>query len=145
MKVRRVLVPVSGNRIDAEVVRTACNMAKNNKAHVYVIYVIEVNRALPLDAEIEPESQKGEQLLDQAMQIAEEADFDDIDTELLQSRDVGSAIVDEAAERSADIIIMGIPYKKRFGEFSIGRTANYVLKNAPCYVWVLREQISELE
>ena len=36
----------------------------------------------------------------------------------------------------------GLPYKKRFGgDFAIGRTVPYVLKNAPCAVWVVREPI----
>jgi hypothetical protein len=33
---------------------------------------------------------------------------------------------------------MGIGYKRKFGEFDLGHTAPYVLKNAPCRVWVAR-------
>ena len=59
---------------------------------------------------------------------------------LVQARDVGAAIVDEAVERGADLLIVGLPYRKRFGgDFAIGRTVPYVLKNAPCAVWVVRE------
>jgi nucleotide-binding universal stress UspA family protein len=63
---------------------------------------------------------------------------------LLQARDVGAALVDEASERNADLLVVGMPYRKRFGgEFAIGRTIPYVLKNAPCAVWVVREPIPE--
>ena len=63
---------------------------------------------------------------------------------LLQARDVGAAIVDEATERDADLLVLGLPYRKRFGgEFAIGRTIPYVLQNAPCAVWVVREPMSE--
>ncbi len=34
---------------------------------------------------------------------------------------------------------MGVTYRKRFGEFYLGQTTPYVLKNAPCRVWVARE------
>jgi len=33
---------------------------------------------------------------------------------------------------------MGIGYKRKFGEFDLGHTAPYVLKNAPCRVWLAR-------
>jgi nucleotide-binding universal stress UspA family protein len=63
---------------------------------------------------------------------------------LLQARDVAAAIVDEATERGADLLVVGLPYRKRFGgEFAIGRTIPYILQNAPCTVWVVREPMSE--
>jgi nucleotide-binding universal stress UspA family protein len=62
----------------------------------------------------------------------------DLETEILQARDVGTAIVDEALERDVDLIVMGIEYKRKFGEFDLGNTAPYVLKNAPCRVWLAR-------
>jgi nucleotide-binding universal stress UspA family protein len=65
---------------------------------------------------------------------------------LLQARDVGAALVDETTERDADLLVLGLPYRKRFGgDFAIGRTIPYVLKNAPCTVWVVREPIPEGE
>ena len=63
---------------------------------------------------------------------------------LLQARDVGAAIVDEATERDADLLVVGLPYRTRFGgDFAIGRTIPYILQNAPCTVWVVREPMSE--
>jgi len=62
----------------------------------------------------------------------------------VQARDVGAAIVDEAAARDADMLILGLPYKTRFGgDFAIGRAVPYALKNAPCAVWVVREPMGE--
>ena len=39
----------------------------------------------------------------------------------------------------ADLIVMGLPYKRRFGEFNLGKTVPYVLKNANCRVMLFRE------
>jgi hypothetical protein len=40
--------------------------------------------------------------------------------------------------------VVGLPYRKRFGgDFAIGRTIPYILQNAPCAVWVVREPMSE--
>ncbi|MCL5960894.1 MAG: universal stress protein [Chloroflexi bacterium] len=141
MKVSRLLVPVCGASSDRQALELACSAAKRNKARVYAIYVIEVKRTLPLDADLQAEVQKGEEVLDAAERVADETDYT-IETEILQAREVGPAIVDEAAERGIDVIVMGVPYKKRFGEYTLGRTAMHVLKSAPCWVWVCREPMS---
>ena len=64
--------------------------------------------------------------------------------DLLQAREVAAALVDEAIEIGADTIILGLPYRKRFGgDFVIGSTIPYVLQNAPCQVLVAREPMPE--
>lgn len=138
MGIKKVLVPISGSKTDEEAVNLACAIAKRNKATIYAIYVIEVKRTLPLDAEIASESVKGEGVLARIELVAEEQDYE-VETELLQAREAGQAIVDEAVERKVDLIIMGVDYKRRFGEFTLGATAPYVLRNAPCKVWLCRE------
>ncbi|MFQ5924415.1 MAG: universal stress protein [Dehalococcoidia bacterium] len=142
MEIPKTLVPVSGERVDEEVIKLACTIARRRKGEVYVVYVIQVKRALPLDAEIETETQEGEKVLKRAERIADELDYH-VETDLLQAREVGPALVDEAVERGVDLIIMGINYKKRFGEFHLGSTVPYVLKNAPCRVLLWREPIEE--
>jgi len=129
----KILVPVVGTEADEEAIRLACRLAKRNKSKIYVVYVVTIKRTLPLDAEIEPEIKKGEEILDRIEIIAEEQDSE-IETDLLQARDAGPAIVDEAVERGADLILMGVKYKTRFGQFYLGSVVPYVLKNAPCRV-----------
>jgi len=138
----KFLVPVTGEKVDDEIVRAACIIAKRGKGTVYVIHVIEVSRTLPLDAEVKPETQSGESMLAHAEKIANLADYQ-VDTEILQAREAGPAIVDEAVERGVDMIIMGLKYEKRFGEFDMGDTVPYVLRNAPCHVLLWREAIGE--
>ena len=65
-------------------------------------------------------------------------------TELLQARDVGAALVDEAVALDADVMLLGLPYRTRLGgDFAIGRTIPYVFQNAPCRVIVVREAVDE--
>jgi nucleotide-binding universal stress UspA family protein len=127
--------------------------------------VIEVPRALPLDADLSPEVAKGEVILDLAERRAEAEDYP-VKSELLQARDAGHAIVDEAIERSVDGIILAVPAPKKAlgapgeggwawprggklapshapGEFKLGHIAQYVLENAPCQVWLLRLPMAE--
>jgi nucleotide-binding universal stress UspA family protein len=138
---KHILVPINGNPTDDEMVTLACSIAKRTKGEVHVIYIIEVKRTLPLDAELPPEAERGEMVLEQAERVAEELGLS-IQADLLQARDVGSTIVDEARERGADLILLGLSYKKRFGEFDLGRTAPFVLKHAPCRVWLCRQPIA---
>jgi nucleotide-binding universal stress UspA family protein len=144
MDLKRVLVPINGTRADEEAVKLACKMAKRVKARIYVTYVIQVDRTLPLDAEIEQEIERGEEFLDRAERIAEEQDYE-VRTDLLQAREIGPAVVDEAIERGVDLIIIGLSYKKKFGEFSLGSVVPYVLRNAPSWVIVSREPIPQEE
>ncbi len=144
MRPKRVLVPVNGARVDQEAVRLSCRLAKRVGGKIYVTYVIQVDRSLPLDAEIKAEIDWAEDVLFRAERIAEEEDCD-VETDVLQAREIGPAVVDEAIERCVDLIMIGIGYEKKFGEFSLGDTIPYVLKNAPCWVMICREPIPKEE
>jgi len=133
MEFNRILVPVTGTEADEEAMKLACRLAKKNKAKIWAVCVITIKRSLPLDAEIEPEIREAEGILDHIEIVAEEQDYE-VETDLLQAREAGPTIIDEAVEREVDVILMGVTYKKRFGQFSLGNVVPYVLKNAPCRV-----------
>ncbi|MDI6814981.1 MAG: universal stress protein [Dehalococcoidales bacterium] len=133
MEFHKILVPVIGTKADDEAMKLACRLAKKNKGKIWAVYVISVKRSLPLDAEIESEIRKAEGILDHIESVAEEQDYE-VMTDLLQAREVAPTIVEEAIEREVDLILMGVTYKRRFGQFSLGNVVPYVLKNAPCRV-----------
>lgn len=133
MEFRKILVPVVGTEADEEAMKLACRLAKKDKGKVWAFYVITVKRALPLDAEIEPEIEKAEGVLDHIEMVAEEEDYE-VETDVLQAREAGPAIIDEAVDKGVDLILMGVKHKRWFGQFSLGNVVPYVLKNAPCPV-----------
>jgi nucleotide-binding universal stress UspA family protein len=137
MEYRNILVPVAGTEADVEAMKLACRLARKDKGKIWAVYVITIKRALPLEAEIESEMRTAEEILDHIERVAEEADYE-VDTNVLQAREAGPAIIDEAAERKVDLIIIGFKQKRRFGQFSLGNVAPYVLKNAPCPVLLLQ-------
>lgn len=140
---RRALLALNGGPSDAGIVRLAAEHAARTKAELIAVHVVEIDWTLPLDADLGARSEEVQRVLDMAETIAEESKVR-LEPVLLQARDVGAAIVDEAVERQADLLILGLPYRKRFGgEFAIGRTIPYVLQNAPSAVWVMRDPISE--
>jgi len=123
-------------------VALACSIAKKNKGKVFAVHVIEVRRSLPLDAEMPEEAAAGEEILTRAERTAAEVDFR-IEGELLQAREAGHAIVDEAMERGVDLILMGAEHKSPMGEYQMGRLTQYVLRAAPCSVWLWRHPVRE--
>ncbi|HJX13827.1 MAG TPA: universal stress protein [Dehalococcoidales bacterium] len=133
MEFKKILVPVVGSDADDEAMKLACRLAKRDKGKVWAVSVVTIKRALPLDAEIDSEIRSAEEVLDRVEKIAEEEDCE-VETDVLQAREVGPAVVDEAVERGIDLILMGITYKVRFGQFSLGNVVPYVLKNSPCPV-----------
>lgn len=135
---KKVLVAVGGQAVDAETVRLACRMTDPQSGRLYGVHIIEVNRSLPLGAVMDDVVERGEQILDEVEKLASSMQLV-VETELVQARDTGPALVDEAVEWGADLIVMGLPYKKRFGEFNLGKTVPYVLKNATCRVMLFRE------
>ena len=137
---KEILVPVDGSRASLNALSLACVLAKRNKGRVHAVYVIEVARRLPLDADLSPEAKRGEEILKQARQVADSLDSEVAD-DLLQARDAGHAIVDEAIERAVDSIFLGTTYKRPLGEYRMGNTAQYVLKNAPCQVILFRAPV----
>jgi len=142
MQLRRIVVPLIGASVDPDVIRIAATLAKPTKAEVVAVHVIEVRWNMPLDAVLEKETERGEMLLEEATKIASQAGLN-IQTELLQAREAAAAIVDTARERDADPILLGMPYRRRFGRTYVGRTVQTVYVTAPCAVLAYRQEESK--
>ena len=139
----RAVIALNGGTTDDRIVQLVTGFNRASNVELIAVHVVEVDWTLPLDADIAGNSEEAQRVLDMAESVAE-ASKAKLEPVLLQARDVGAALVDEASERDADLLVVGLPYRKRFGgDFAIGRTIPYVLKNAPCAVWVVREPIPE--
>jgi len=143
MRFNKILVPVAGTPADNGALDLACTLARTKfRPGITALHVIEVDRSLPLEAEIETEVAKAESIMAQATKRIEKngcaAEID-----IIQAREVGPAIVQVAQEIKADLVVLGIPYKTHFGEYWLGHVAPYVLKNSPCRV-VLDHQLEQV-
>jgi len=138
---RRAILALAGGPCDDRIVHLAAEFGRVGNGELVGVHVVEVGWSMPLDAEVASRSEGAQQILDHAEMTAEKLKAR-LEPVLLQARTVGSALVDEATEREADLLVIGLPYRKRFGgEFVIGSTIPYVLTHAPCEVWVVREPI----
>ena len=139
MQLKRILVAIGGTSVDPDVIRLAVSLAKPAKAEVVAVHVIEVRWNLPLDAVLEPELDRGEEILGSAAKVAEQAGLR-VETELLQAREAAAAIIDTARERRADLVLLGMPYRTRLGRVYVGKTVQNVYVGAPCAVLAYRQE-----
>lgn len=141
MCAKRILVPVKGEPVDEAVLKLACDLAHPAQGKVFLLYVIEIPREFPVDADLSEETAKGEEVLRAAEERVKGLRCE-VGAGLVQAREAGAAVVKEAVERQADLILMGMSYLKRYGAFSLGQTVPYILEHAPCSVLVLRETLA---
>src|SRR5438128_8054571 len=134
-----IAVVVDGKKLDIELVRLACLMAKRARRKVHLVHIIEVPRTLPLKAVLTKESEHADKLLTEALTIAEEAGCEAV-AEVVQARDAGPAIVDEAKDHDCALILLGLVRDIHKSHSELGKTVPYVLLNAPCRVWVVQDQ-----
>jgi nucleotide-binding universal stress UspA family protein len=135
-----ILVAVTGTELDKELVSLASNLAKQKKVDLFAVYGIQVPRTLPVDADMPAETGVARSALERAEAIADRLGAR-AEAEIIQSRHYGQSLVDEADTHGCALVVLGLPYRVgRQGHFDLGETADYVLKNAPCRVWVVRGQ-----
>src|SRR5438128_10694349 len=133
-----IAVVVEGKELDNELVRLACLMAKKAKRKVHLVHIIEVPRTLPLKAVLTKESEHADKLLTEALNIADDAGCEAV-AEVVQARDTGTAIVDEARDHACALILLGLVRDPHKIHNDLGKTIPYVLTNAPCRVWVVED------
>jgi APA family basic amino acid/polyamine antiporter len=138
LEYRNVLVPVVWRAESEEAVDLACRLATERGASIVALTVIEVPLELTLDVTLPGrDEERANDLLDEARAIGDAYGVEVIGR-LVRARRAGRAIVDEAARRNSEIIVMGAPRRdarRRTGRI-FGGTVDFVLKNAPCRVMV---------
>ncbi len=143
--VKRAVLSLNGGPTDDLVIDFGCKLARADKTELLAIYVVEVDWRHDLEEDLEGQREDASRVLDLAEGMAEKENVA-LDAQLLQARDVGAALIDEAVALEADAIVLGLPYRMRFGgDFAMGNTIPYVLKSAPCSVFVIREPVAQSE
>lgn len=138
----RLVVYVTGAPEDQRLLEIVEKIGQRQNTFITIAYVVEVQQSMPLDAELPAEIERGESVLHSAELFATRCvggRRDHINTELLQARSAGAAIVDEAIESDANAIMLSCSIRRKHGRPTIGDTVDYVLRNAPCEVIVIRQ------
>lgn len=134
----KVLAVLTGDTADQGVLAQGADMVRPVKGRLFAVYVIRVDRALPVDAEIGPATAMGEEILAQA-EVSVRLPRGDFEAQLLQARELGPAVVQEATLREVDAVVVGATCRTEFGRLALGDDVPYVLEHAPCLVVLWRE------
>lgn len=135
--VRSILVVVDGSVASNYALSVACETAKRVHASLFGLHVIEVPRALPVDAELTADLERGEEVISAAEQAASKYDLK-LEGNIVQARHAGTAVVDEAAALRVDAVVIGLAYHRSYGRYEMGQMALSVLENAAAQVWIIR-------
>ncbi|HEX8730528.1 MAG TPA: universal stress protein [Ktedonobacterales bacterium] len=143
-KQRNIIVALTDTNIDPEAIAVACKAAKKRSGEVYGVFGIVVPRKLALDDAMEKETAAANHALDQAKAVAEQMKVR-LETEIIHTRHFGQALIQEAIDHDCALIVLGAPYQLGVnGQFALNETADYVLRNAACRVWLVRGACPEL-
>ena len=136
MEYTRILVPLIEGRESLHALDVACKLAAEKHATVVAVTTIEVPMSLPIDAPAAEDEAAAHEILDAAAALVESYGVRFIGR-IVRTRSAGRAIVDEAASRSSEIIVLGDPRRRFVRRSSIFcATVDFVLKHAPCRTMV---------
>ena len=129
---------MTGDASDRAVITHAADIVRLSHGQLLVVYVIEVDRSLPVDAEVKEAVQQGEEVLEEAERTAR-LNKNAFDTQLLQAREIGPAVIHESVIREIDAIVIGTSFSGGPGRYSLGQDVNYVLEHSASRVILVRE------
>ncbi len=132
-----IVVVVGGEKVDMNLIYLGCQLAKGARRKVHLVYIIEVPRAQPLNAVLPKESERADTLLNKAMAIASKVGCEAV-AEVVQARDAGPAIVEEARDHNCSAIFIGI-VRGKSAQNDLGKTIPYVLTHACCRVLLVQD------
>ncbi len=130
---RLLLVPVVSGPRSREAAHLAARLAARRRAKVLLLRVLVVEAELPLTAHLTEQSEQSERLLEDCAHIVESYGVK-AEKRLVRARQAGRAIVEEAEEQGADVVVLGAPRSTHRQIF--GHTVHYVLKHSPARVMV---------
>jgi APA family basic amino acid/polyamine antiporter len=131
-----ILVPMKMGDIGEEMMATAVRIAQERSASVIAMNVIEVPLEQSLDAPLEAEERLAAETLAEARALAEENEVP-MRGYSVRTRSIGAAVVEQAREVAADLIVIGSGARWRRHSRFFSPTVEYVLRKAPCEVMIV--------
>ena len=138
---KHVLAVLRGNPMDKDVMKMACMFARPKGAKVLALYGIEVPRRNTLEDPMPAEEARAAQALEAATAIAEhyELGSDDIEADLVKTRNFAISVVEEIRCSSCSLLILGTAFEEKGNSgVPLDEETNYILEHATCRVMLLR-------
>jgi len=144
---RRILVPVDGSTSSNLGLKHALNLAKDQRARVRVLNVVDEMAVLPMmygypddiNTVIESMREAGKKAIDEGGALARKARVE-AETAIIDAhgRVVSDAILEQAKKFRADLIVMGTHGRRGLNRLLLGSDAERVLRSADVPVLLVR-------
>ncbi len=133
LAVKKILVATVGLPHTERSVELACRMGYKQKSEIYLTYILEVPRTMPLGVPLPDAEKEAEEALERAAQIVL---LHKLPMQKLvhRARVAGDDIARIAKDMDMDMIVLGIQGGAGVHSDPLNKTANAVLKNASCEV-----------
>jgi nucleotide-binding universal stress UspA family protein len=136
VRYRRILVPMKLGIIGEEMVATAVKLAEEHGAEVIALHAIKVPLELALDAEMFDQEERAEASIAEARLLGADHNVK-VGGVTVRTRSIGNAIVEQAVELNADLIVLGSAPRWRRQSRFFSPTVDYVLRKAPSEVLIV--------
>ena len=134
-----ILGVLSGRKEDDEVTRVSCALAKLNNQKLKMIFVITIDRSLPIDKEVAERTALAENALQKMESLSKELKVKQ-SGEIVQARFQGSAVVQQIQEIGASTVVIGIPNRRPHDLFQKRKSVNYIYDHSECVVVTCQSQ-----
>ena len=131
-KPKRILVALKSTEQAIELTDIACRLAAQG-ASLWIVNVIELPPATPLDAPVKDLEDDAKLILKTAERVAKSSRLK-VTKLVLRAHWAGDALLDEIKEKKIELAILGYHHRRSFEEVLLGTVAQHVSKNAPCNV-----------
>jgi basic amino acid/polyamine antiporter, APA family len=132
----RILVPMKLGVIGEEMVATAVRLAEERGARVSALHVILVPLDRAIDAELTDREEAAQASIAESKLLGADHGVE-VEGLIVRARAIGQAIVEQATELDADLIVLGASPRWRRQSRFFSPTVEYVLKKAPCEVLIV--------
>ncbi|HEY5600386.1 MAG TPA: universal stress protein, partial [Candidatus Manganitrophaceae bacterium] len=124
--VKKILVPTVGLPYAERGVELACRLGGEQGAEIFLVYVIEVPRTMPLGIPLAESEKEAESALERAVSIV---NLHGLPSQKIiqRARLAGEEIARVARERDVDMIVLGIRSEQGLRGELLGRTSDIVL------------------
>ena len=129
----KIPVPTGGLTYSERGVELACRLGIEQKAEIWLAYILEVPRTLPLEAPLPQAELKAKDALKRAEDIVTLRGLNPI-IKIDRARVAAEEIIDLVKINDIDLIVLGIKSKHRFAHSVLGVTTETILRRAPCEV-----------
>ena len=124
---------LSGSQNDEKSIEIAKSLIQKNSGILTFVHVLEIDLKNPLDVEIQEKTSYGNEILSGIFKKHHIEGYNHKSV-LLQARHAGPAIISEASNQSAEVIVICKQKNNQQDVFNMSQTIKYVLTNSKCDV-----------